>query len=424
MTRPSFMDLYLRACGRTMVPLEFNRWSCVALVSASLADRVYVEKMKKHLVPNMYIILVGPSGCGKGEAIDRALGLVKHNETLKKQVVRGGLTKQRLLDMLGGRSTKVVKGQAAVDAAEANPAPWIVYPELYNSLGAGGPIAEQFIANLTDMYSGSPVPITEGTRTWGDVVIQGYCINWLAGTTIQWLRRSLSPDAILSGFFGRVVAIEGRYAEAWTDAVYPPDYDALMAQLVERLAELQHVEGECRLTEDAQAVRQQWLALRDKPTDEMLRPAYQRDDDMLLKLCMVLSACEREDGVITAEHVSKARSLVLEARRSLPNLVTMAHMRPGNDGILVLESVLRSHQRLTRSQLTRLTASRGLSAFQQDQFITTLTNAGRMRSRQVGRTTHYEWVEARQVYTDELGPSGALEDWPVGDLSVEGLDTA
>ena len=40
-------------------------------------------------------------------------------------------------------------------------------PELYNSLGAGGPIAESFIANLTDLYSGSPVPMTEGTRTMG-----------------------------------------------------------------------------------------------------------------------------------------------------------------------------------------------------------------------------------------------------------------
>ena len=75
-----------------------------------------------------------------------------------------------------------------VSTQEANKAPWIVYPELYNSLGAGGPIAESFIANLTDLYSGSPVPMTEGTRTWGDVVIEKYILNWLAGTTESWLK--------------------------------------------------------------------------------------------------------------------------------------------------------------------------------------------------------------------------------------------
>ena len=157
----TFLDRYIHTAGVTFTPPAFHRWACLALVAAALADRVWIEKLKKQVYPNVYLLLVGPSGCGKGEALDMMMKLASDVPSLLGRILRGGLTKQRLLDILGGRSTKREKGEAVVAEAKANTSPWIVYPELYNSLGAGGPVAEAFIANLTDLYTGSPVPMTD-----------------------------------------------------------------------------------------------------------------------------------------------------------------------------------------------------------------------------------------------------------------------
>ena len=392
----NFLDRYIHTAGVTFTPPAFHRWACLSLVAAALADRVWIEKLKKQVYPNIYVLLVGPSGCGKGEAIDTALMHAKGVPALLSRILRGGLTKQRLLDILGGRTTKREKGEAVVSEQEANKAPWIVYPELYNSLGAGGPIAESFIANLTDLYSGSPVPMTEGTRTWGDVVIEKYILNWLAGTTESWLKKSLSPEAILSGFFGRTVTIVGSYNDYWCEASYPPNYNDLLRICQGQLEQISQMAGPVALTPEAQHVRVQWMQSREVPTDPFLRPMYQRDDDLFLKLCMVLAACDLS-YTVSREHAIRARDLVRERWAPGAALVRIAQAKPESDQLETVSGYIRQAGRIDHSTLIHKCSGRGIMAKTANSVIDTLLQGGRVTMEAIGRKRWYQWQAGRML---------------------------
>ena len=66
----TFLDRYIHTAGVTFTPPAFHRWACLSLVAAALADRVWIEKPKKQAHPNAYLLLAGPAGCGKGDALD------------------------------------------------------------------------------------------------------------------------------------------------------------------------------------------------------------------------------------------------------------------------------------------------------------------------------------------------------------------
>jgi hypothetical protein len=392
-----FFDVYAQSIGQTPIPIKFHRWSALSLVAAILENRVWVRHYRQPLTPNLYVLLVGPSGAGKGSAIDGVLTLWQTLYGEAGRLLRGGLTKQRLLDVLGGRATGVVGGQARVVQVNPNPHPWIVSPELYNALGSGGPVAESFIANLTDLYTYSPVAVSEGTRTWGTVTMHDVCINWLAGSTAQWLRRSLSPDAILSGFFGRVVAVEGVYAETWS-STYPPNLNALMAQCQTHLVRISRLTGEYTLTEDAHDVCNQWMQSREVPQDEFLRPAHQRDLDLLLKLSMLLSASESDDLVIDRRHVARARTLVAEARASLPMLVNLAHATSQSDGLGSTMALLKRSGYMTQAHLLKILSGRGVTHEMLKKYIITLELADRIVVHKTTRGWAYEWKSESRAF--------------------------
>jgi len=393
-----FFDTYVKAVGDTPIPERFHRWAAISLVAAVLEDRVWVEHHREPLLPNLYVLLIGPSGCGKGTAIEFALKQWMALYGAPGRLIKGALTKQSLLDALGGRKTGLVGGRASVQAVEPNPHPWIVSPELYNALGTGGPVAEAFMANLTDLYTNSSVPTTEGTRQWGSVTIAGHCINWLAASTSQWLRRSLSPDAILSGFFGRVVAVEGTYVTQWQQSTYDRTQQMLFTQLQAHLQRISMCSGAYSVTADAQDVRTQWLAHREVPDDEFLRPAYQRDDDLLMKLAMVLSAGESDSLVIERKHMARARSLVAEARVSLPMLVQLAHTTTHSDGLGAAMVLLRRSGYMMHTQLVKVLAKRGVTAEVLRKYITTLQQADQVIVHKTARGDAYEWKAETKAF--------------------------
>jgi hypothetical protein len=393
-----FFADYLKATGTTPIPERFHRWAAISLVAAVLEDRVWVPHHLGTLVPNLYVLLIGPSGCGKGTAIENALAHWGRLYGEPGRLIKGGLTKQNLLDKLGGRATRIVGGQSQVASVAANPHPWIVAPELYNALGSGGPVAEAFIANLTDLYTSSVMPTTEGTRQWGTVTIAGHCINWLAGSTPQWLRRSLSQDAILSGFFGRVVTIEGTAATTWEESSYPPNLSGLIQACQTRLEKIATISGACTVTADAQAVRTQWLKNREVPDDEFLKPAYQRDDDLLMKLAIILSVGESDELVIDRQHIAKARTLVAEARTALPMLVNLAHTTSQSDGLGWTMAILKRSGAVTEKRLLSVLSNRGITADMLRKYITTLEVADRITVKSGARGKVYTWKSEAKAF--------------------------
>lgn len=363
----NFIELYQHHVGQSEVPEVFHDWACLSIIAAAVADRVWLEKFRgSRLAPNLYVFLVGPSGLGKGQAIDEALKFVGNSKRVNMYL--GKTTAQYLLDFLGrpaGGSNAVVNSKV-----------FLVTPELSMSVGEGGQ-ATTFIKHMTELYTGKEHVIREGTRTRGGVLVSRHCINWIAGTTRDWLIETVPKSAVTGGFFGRTVAVEAQYdfSRRFRRPSYPADYDEVVAELFERILALSYIEGPFTLTTEAEEVEEAWYQKRAAPTDEALIASWKREHDLTLKLAMLFSLADNLELVIERHHMIAAQRATGQVMRSMPNLVAAASTTNETMGIEYVAELLRARGAMTHSALVSTAYKRGVAGDRLKSAIETLMQA-------------------------------------------------
>src|SRR6185503_14290828 len=316
----NLIDLYMAYAGQSEVPPQFHLWCCLSVIASAVSNKVWLEKMPgKRLTPNLYVALIGPSAIGKGEAIDAMLNVVRDQPRIN--FYRGKVTAPGLLDVL------------AMPGKNGRPS-WahllLVTPELSWSIGRGE-WADGLVKQLTELYGGSIDPVREYTRTRGTTLrITDLCINWIAGTTREWLLSSIPPDSISGGFFGRMVAVPADYNFdlRYYRPIVSADWEVILALLRARVAVLSSLAGAFGMTADALANEQKWYEERPAPTDPDLQAAYKRQHDLMLKLAMILSLADGPSLTINSSIIAKAQKLSDSVVRKMPNLISFGAMTP------------------------------------------------------------------------------------------------
>ena len=313
----NLMKLYLYCVGKTEVPLEWHQWCCLSLAASCLADRVWYQKFgHSKLHPNMYIFLVGGSGEGKGVAIDYCMQFAPDDLFVKY----GSTTSKNMIDIMSAPTQLVPEPQKIM----------LVQPELADNVQAGA-VADQMVKFMTGAYTAGSKDFDEGTRKHGvHRIPKDYVINWLAGTTDLWLSEVVDLKAMMSGFFGRVAVAPGEYSYAPQDRVHdptkflPPDYYQVIEYLKDAFYNLMMIRGQFEMSADAYENEEQWYLTRPEPEEERMKPFWRREQDLILKIAMVLSACQSFDLVIKLAHLLQARDLVAQVRKRLPWVMTAA----------------------------------------------------------------------------------------------------
>jgi len=384
-------------CGVSEVPKEYHLWAAISLIAACTDDRVWYEKFHdKKLKMNQYVILIGPSGVGKGEAIDTAMKFIPSAPSIRPY--RGKATGAHLADAFG---KPVRLGKKLI---LPKPTIFLITPELSMSVGEG-PIAMDFVKRMTELYTGGDYTWREGTRTHGAIEFKAPCVNWLAGTTVQWLVESVPRSAIESGFFARVIPIEVSYDlnRRFAKPLVPDDYDRVTEWLHRHIEWMNGVHGEFRMTRKALAVKDHWYMNRPSPSDEALIPSWKRQDDLVIKLSMALALCEKTDRlIVTSKHVVQAQYLVNEAHKSLPGLIAFASMSPETQGLQAVSDIIRIAKRMPHTALLRRVSHRGITSKQLMEHLDTLKARQDIQVIQLERGRSYQWIHGRaKVFKDE-----------------------
>lgn len=359
----NLVALYMHHAGHSMVPKVFHLWCCLSVISSMVADRVGVKKFKhKLLSPNLYVLLIAQSSAGKGNAIDVACKYIENTPEVTSII--GKLSGMGLVDYLA-EQTQLAKAKAR--SAHDMSAPidrtklTLVMGELGLSIGTGA-TADQFIKTMTELYSAGGSSFYERTRMGGAHEITRPCINWLAGSTLDWLMGSVTPDHILSGFFGRTCTIVGKKPKGRIlTPTYPDDYDEVNAHLALRFSRLTRLTGEFTKTEQACKIEEEWFYQRPETDDPAMEPFEGREHDLMLKLAMLLSLADREDLVIESSHVRRAQELVGTLRATLPNLIDFAFSTGDTKPTAIVGNMIQRAGEITRTGLVRSASKRGIS---------------------------------------------------------------
>ncbi|MCP4228848.1 MAG: hypothetical protein GY771_01685, partial [bacterium] len=327
----NFFQLYRHICGESEVPDIYHFWGGVSLIAAAVEDRVWFQKFKhSQLYPNLFILLVGPSGLGKGTAIETLTRLADSGVTINKY--RGRITGPHLIDHLG-KPYIDEWGRKCI----SNPKLWLIMDELQNDISGNRKMIEDFIYLMTELYTASSYKVQTGTRTHGQVTIDKPLINWLAGTTEDDLREILTPRLLRSGFSARTCFVFGEYDFdlRMPRIKYPGDYEEIFKHLCYRLWVLQQTQGAFMITETADAELDKWYVKRPNPEEELLYSSWKRQHDLLLKFAMILCLADGGPMVIQHRHVMQSKNMIIRVYEAAEKLIATAsetiETKPSNE---------------------------------------------------------------------------------------------
>lgn len=394
----NILDLYMHCTGKNEVPPQWHLWTCLSVIAAAVGNRVFYQKFAwEKLYPNMYIFLIGPSGAGKGQAIGFAMQL-----------------RHEAMNIFYGTATyKGLQDRFATDRGNDNlpnyNITWVVHPELADAVGSG-PLADSLIKAMTNWYNFSDVEFEEHTRMHGVKMYKPPVLNWLAGTTEEWLQECVTRSAMDSGFFGRVVGVPGEYD--WENRVYnpmdhqPKDYQEIMTYLCQRIDALTRIpEGsEFMMTPAAKQADEDWYIGRPVPNGVLL-PFFRREHDLCLKLSMLLSLCRAQTLSIEVEDISRAQDLVGFVRKGMPKVVQQATGSKLARGVASVQQILYKNRTwIKRSHLLRKIQRWQLHAGDLTVILGELQQLDTVESRVRGNATYYRFKDPRKIDFDNIDP--------------------
>jgi hypothetical protein len=378
--KPDFIQAYLDWAGESECPAEYLKWSALSLMAAACGNRIYTTRQigsrVVRVMPNLYIILVGPSGNFKSFALScvrEILSGCNYRGTLN--LYDGHVTASGMFDAM---KTTVWTQDAEGNRTKVE-RPWkkhfyLLNDELANDVGSID-FADMFVKALTRMYL--LTPFDDRTRTSGHVHIEDYSLNWFAATTADWLIKSITKDALLAGFLSRVIMVNQGYTgrRIWEGRRHA-NWSGLYEFLVNRIDELMVMQGCVSMTDDAIRVAKSWYLTReDAGKDDPTMGSWRRQYDMSLKLSLLLALARfhtkiDDDDLTEAQEMTE--QIVSWQKEVVPDIIRGQR----NTHEMTMLNLIRARSTVKRSILSKYAYDRfGMRSSEVDQLVRTWIDA-------------------------------------------------
>lgn len=307
-----WLDAYLQYTEQTEPPLSYHTWVGLALVSGALQRRCKFRWGFETLYPNLYVILVGPSGkARKGVAIGIGKKMFKH---LTLPITSENITREALIRAMKA-SNQTFPGPSGI---EVHSSIITVSEELSVFLGQSD---IRFLASLTDWYDSHDEWSYE-TKGGGKDYVPGVCMTLLGATAPDWIQSMLPQEAVGGGFTSRVIFIvEDRKGKSVSRPVFGEREQRLEAALLSDLEKISVMYGEFKFTKQGEDWYVNWYEQYEKqlesgkmPVDDPRFAGYcERRATHLRKVSMLMSACRGSTLLIEAEDLARADSVLKAA---------------------------------------------------------------------------------------------------------------
>lgn len=296
-------------------PLDFHFWSGLTAISATLRRRVWVSRGTYNLFPNLYTVLVGSPGIGKGSAINPVLGILKEAGTAN--MLSDRVTIEYVLESMANGWSGVTPGVAKGSVSVAiDHSALLVSRELSVFITA----SQATLPILTDLWDSVEGDYSYGTRHKGNYKINSPCLALIGGSTQEWLISSIPSSAIGGGFTRRVNFVVGFDREK---LIYWPaarNKTLLYDNLVLDMKDMGSLNGEFRF--DPKVVPTFEKVYRESEPDvydDEATSAYKSSKwAQVCKVAMCLSAARGDDLIINKDDFEKGYDLVNSVAKNIP----------------------------------------------------------------------------------------------------------
>lgn len=348
-----FISAYMQYTEDTEPPRSYHTWISLSLIAAALQRRVYIKWGLETIYPNMYIVLVGPSGkCRKGTAMNIAKDLLQDLSginTTSESVTREALIR-RMYEAIGNYTdptTRDIKFHCALTTFS---------PELSVFLGQND---VKFLADLTDWYDSND-EWTYETKGAGTDKIQGLCFNLLGATAPDWFSSILPQEAIGGGFTSRIIfVVEENKGKTIPKPSLTEEMKKARVRLFHDLEQIATISGQYNLDDEAESIYTEWYKDEDKKMakgdlaieDQRFAGYCDRRATHVRKISMLISASQRNDLIIAGKDMERAIATLINVEKKMHKAFSGLGQAPYSESTERVIGYIASRGTVTRSDL-------------------------------------------------------------------------
>lgn len=292
-------------------PRQWIWWSSICAIAAVAGSNTFLDHYYYKLSPNMFVMLLGKSGLGKGFPIWLAKELVTLVDSTR--VISGRNSIENVVKDLGTVSSR--PGKSPIPDSRG----FLVSGEFVNFL-VQNPSALQI---LTELYD------THYSKTWknsmknaGVDVLKNPCLTMLGASSPTHYKDAVSESDIEGGYAARTLHIYEDRRGHINPLVRAPERAFVINDLVKHLREISQVSGEFHYSPSAGDYFETWYRQLRRDQDSVIDDTGldQRLHNHVDKVAMCLSLSRRTDLIISVEDIEEAilacKGLMVDVRKA------------------------------------------------------------------------------------------------------------
>lgn len=349
---PDWIDSFMEFTNNSEPPLMYRKWCAISTIAAVLQRKCSLVWGSLTFYPNMYIILVGPSGkARKGTAMGPAKSLL--NE-LEIPMAAEAITREALIREMRESTTSIIDTATSMGQVEFHSSLTVFSPELTVFLGHNN---FQLMSDLTDWYDCAQ-RWKYRTKNQGTDDIVGVWVNLIGATTPDLIRTALPLDAIGGGLTSRMIFVfEPRKGKNVPCPFLTDAERSLRQKLKTDLERMLLLSGTFKVTSKFVDRWVDWYpAQEDKPPfqDNRFAGYFERRPTHVMKLSMIMSASRSDDMVITHNDLDRAIQLLTDTEVKMPQAFTGVGKLQNADILSAIMIEIGQRQRITYQELMSL----------------------------------------------------------------------
>jgi hypothetical protein len=375
-------------------PESWIWWSLLCCISAAAGNNYYLSTLKGNLIykPNLYVMLLGESGLGKGYPVNLSKRLVQKANCTR--VIAGRSSIQAIIKELS--TTRSVEGQPPIQDSRG----FIVNGELSTAIIAD----PDSLTILTDLYDGNYNPEwTNLLKGDGAEKLKYPYITALFGSSPAHFYDSIPQVNIDGGYIGRNLIVyeekRSRNVDLIDEELEGEKYDEdkfetyIVPKYVPHLEKIAKHKGRLVPNESARQLFNTWRH-KWRETQAADKTGFMnRIPDQILKVAMCLCLADWEyTGEITETHIKEATEKVTSLIYA--NKRTTAGRGPDPLAVATKSTIDRllaaPEQRLTKKQLLWKLYGE-VNTFTLDQVLDNLVEMGWVKKIKTGIGSNGDW---------------------------------
>jgi len=339
------------------------------------------------LFPNLYTILVGRPGIGKGSAINPVVSLI--NEAKICNILSDRVTIEYVLErMSNGWQVFRRSGTGGLTLQQDHTA-LLISPEVSVFIGA----SQNTLPILADLWDAREGEFVYGTRHKGEFRIKDPCVCLLGGSTQEWLIASIPANAVGGGFTRRVNFVVANDRERLLPWPVLQNHNQVRDNLVTDLRSISLLSGEMKFDPAAVPLFEQcYIDSSPKEYDDEATTSYKTSMwAQVTKLSMCLSASRGDSLVISDQDFRLATDAVKIVAENIPRVFRGVGE---SDLVIASDKVLKFLELKGYASKTELLRAlwRDVTSEDLDKILATFKEASIVYEYQQGRKTMFALV--------------------------------